>query len=80
MPDKLTWMSEYENNILHKVNNARFFVNNRNTISIKNGLQFVNEFRVNERSYTINDEIRLKMEEEVLSKYTFYLYFYVLIF
>lgn len=82
MPDKLTWMSECEKNILHKVNNARFFINNRNTVSIKNGvqLQLVNEYKANERSYTISEEIKLKMEAEVLSKYTFYSYLYFIIF
>lgn len=68
MPDKLTWLSEYEKNMLHKVNNARFFINNRNTISIKNKVQLVNEYKTNERSYTISEETKLKMEAEVLSK------------
>lgn len=69
MPDKLIWMSECEKNMLHKVNNARFYINNQNTISIKNnGVQFVNENKTNERSYTINEETKLKMEAEVLSK------------
>lgn len=66
MPDRLTWMSECEKNMLHRVNNARFFVNKRNTVSFDNGVQFVGPIKKSDKFVSVSgEEVERKMAEEV---------------
>lgn len=66
MPDKLIYMSKYEQLMLDKIINARFIIKKRNTIFVKNELQFINEYNAEHEDYIkISDELRSRMKVEV---------------
>lgn len=68
MPDKLYRMSDCEEKMLEKVNNARFITNKNFTITVKNKVEFIKESIDNEKR-KISEEFKLNMKEEVSYKY-----------
>ncbi|VVC27324.1 Hypothetical protein CINCED_3A004966 [Cinara cedri] len=69
MPDKLIYMSKYEQLMLDKIINARFIIKKRNAIFVKNELQFINEYNVEHDDYMkISDELRSQIKEESIER------------
>lgn len=66
VPDKLIYMSKYEQLMLDKIKNARFIIKKCNAIFIANEIQFINDYNMEHKDYTtISYQLRSRMKEEV---------------
>lgn len=63
--DRLNCMSECEEKMLNKVNNARFIIKKRNKIFVKNQVKFINNYTAPDKHNTFTDAIKTNMIEEV---------------
>lgn len=63
--DKLNCMSECEEKMLNKVNNARFIIKKRNKIFVKSEVQFISNYTAPDKHKKLTDATKMNMAEEV---------------